>query len=726
MKKFLLVVSFIMSIGALFAQSSQFDQEADKIISQMTFKEKVSQMVNNSVGIERLGIKPYNWWNEALHGVGRAGRATVFPQSIGLAATFDKEIIKELADAISDEARAKFNAAQKRGNYLRYTGLTFWSPNVNIFRDPRWGRGHETYGEDPYLSGQIGVAFVKGLQGDDDKFLKTSACAKHYAVHSGPEALRHEFDACPTQKDLFETYLPAFETLVRDAKVESIMSAYNRVNGASASAHEYLFKDILRGEWGFEGHIVSDCGAVRDIYTSHKIKKDAAEAAALAVKTGLNLNCGDTYSNLVEALSRELVTEEDIDAALKPLIITKLKLGLLGDNSENPYNKISVDVIACDEHRDIARRVAVKSMVLLSNKNNVLPLRKDLFTIAVAGPYATDNYVLLGNYYGVSNNMTSFLEGIVDKVSACTRIHFAPGITASVPNINPDAKGNYAQTGDATILTLGLSPIHEGEGSEAMMSAQGDKLSLDLPKHQIEFLKRTRAASDKPLIVVLTGGSPMNIKEITEIADAVILAWYPGQEGGGALADIIFGDVSPSGRLPITFPVDESQLPDFKDYSMKGRTYRYMTQKPMYTFGYGLSYTTFAYSNMKVVVDNAKKIGDLTITADITNSGKRTSEEVVQLYLALPGAGATNPISTMCGFERIELAPNETKSVSFTLSAEQLMEITVDGTKNLATGDYTLLVGNCSPSERSEELNGQWLEAKFNINKRDRFKLITE
>ncbi len=684
----------------------------------MTLEEKVSQMVNTSVGIERLDILPYDWWNEALHGVARNGKATIFPQAIALAATFDEELVEQVANAISDEARAKFNISQAANNYLRYTGLTFWSPNINIFRDPRWGRGQETYGEDPFLAGKIGVAFVKGMQGDDTKYLKTAACAKHYAVHSGPEALRHEFDVYPSKKDLFETYLPAFEMLVKEANVESVMGAYNRVYGESASASRYFLIDILRERWGFEGHVLSDCGAIRDMYVGHGIAKDAAEASAIALRSGLDLNCGDSYLGLVEAVERGLVNEKEIDAALTRLLVTKFKLGILGDDSDNPYKDISSDVICSAEHIALARESAAKSIILISNKDNALPLKKNLKAVGVTGAYATDSFVLMGNYYGVNNDMSTILEGVVNAVDLSTRVGYSRGIMPISPNQNPVCWiSDEVVKSDACIVSIGLSSVNEGEEGDAIASTDiGDRLSMKIPQHHIDYLKKIKSRATGKVIAVVTGCSGMDLSEVVECADAVILAWYPGQEGGNAISDVIFGDVSPSGRMPITYPASVDQIPAFEDYSMKGRTYRYMSSKPQYPFGFGLSYTTFDYTNLDV---KPSKDG-ITVTLDVANVGSYDSDEVVQAYISIPNCGVTNPIASLVGFKRLSLKAGERDGVELKIDRKQLMEITSEGDSRLVEGDYTLRVGNISPSERSVELGGKWLEQRFSVDAKGR------
>ncbi|MFR9498461.1 MAG: glycoside hydrolase family 3 N-terminal domain-containing protein [Rikenellaceae bacterium] len=729
MRNLLLLFSMIAVWSTSLAQDPDWEAQADEIIAKMTLEEKVSQMVNATTGVDRLGILPYDWWNEALHGVARSGKATIFPQAVALAATFDQELVHDVANAISDEARAKYNVAQRAENYSRYTGLTFWSPNVNIFRDPRWGRGQETYGEDPYLTGKIGVAYVKGMQGDDPNYLKTAACAKHFAVHSGPEALRHSFDATPTKKDLFETYLPAFEMLVKEGDVESVMGAYNRVYGHSASASHYLLTEILREQWGFEGHILSDCGAIKDIYEGHAIATDAAEASAMALNSGLDLNCGDSYLALGEAVERGLVYEDQIDDALRRLFVTKLKLGMLGDSAkDNPYNNISEEVVCCDEHTALARKCAVNSMVLISNKENTLPLAKNLKRVGVTGAFAADNFVLMGNYFGVTPSMTSFLEGVVDAVDLSTRVGYAPGIQAGGENQNPVCWIDEEVTiTDACIVSIGISANDEGEEGAAIASKDiGDRLSMEIPAHHIKYLKDIRANCKGKLIAVVSGCSGLDLREVVEVADAVILTWYPGQEGGAALADIIFGDVSPSGRLPITFPASADQLPPFEDYSMQGRTYRYMTQKPQYTFGYGLSYTTFDYRNLEVTPQGSSKRGTfdtLDLRFTLNNSGQYASDEVVQAYITIPNAGVDNPLCSLVAFDRVSLEPSQSTEVTLSLNKEQIMAITESGEKQLLPGEYIIRVGNSSPSERSAELGGVWVEERFSIDSKGRIKL---
>ncbi|MCW2120735.1 glycoside hydrolase family 3 C-terminal domain-containing protein [Flavobacterium sp. 7A] len=674
-------------------------ERIDALVNTMTLEEKVSQMLDICPAIPRLGIPEYNWWNEALHGIARNGRATVFPQAIGLGATFDPSLVQRVASAISDEARAKYNEAIKIGNRSRYAGLTFWSPNVNIFRDPRWGRGQETYGEDPYLTSRIGVSFVKGLQGDDPKYMKAAACAKHYAVHSGPEESRHEFNAVVSKKDLFETYLPAFKALVQEAKVEGVMGAYNRTLGEACSGSPYLLQEILKKEWGFKGYIVSDCGAIQDFHQFHKITKTPEESAALALINGTNINCGNVYKVLKSALNQGLVTQELIDIRLKESLATRFKLGMFDPIGSNPYDKIDASIVDSEPHRKLAREAAQKSIVLLKNSNNILPINKKTRTVYVVGPNASSEEVLLGNYYGVSSSTQTILDGIVGKVSPGTSINYKMGVMPFSKNNNPiDWSTGEAKKSDVCIAVMGISGLLEGEEGEAIASDdKGDKKSLRLPQNQIDYLKKLKKGSKKPLVLVLTGGSPIAIPEIHDIADAILFVWYPGEEGGNAVADVLFGDVAPSGKLPITFPKSEMQLPAFDDYNMAGRTYKYMTEEPLYPFGFGLSYTTFEYKNLKINKD-------FTVTVEVSNTGKTDSEEVIQLYISSPLAGKGDPIYDLKSFKRALLKAGETKTVTFALNKSTFNQVDQNGKSMVRKGNYSLYVGGCLPSQRSIDL----------------------
>lgn len=704
---FILLCAVTLSSQASTTIETQMTDKALNLINQMTVDEKISQLMNDAPGIERLRIPSYNWWNEALHGVARNGRATVFPQPIGLAATFDTALVRRIGDAISIEGRAKFEVAQRLNNRGMYAGLTYWSPNVNIFRDPRWGRGQETYGEDPFLSASMGVAFVKGLQGEDPFFLKAAACAKHFAVHSGPEALRHEFDAIPSKKDLFETYLPAFEALVKEANVEAVMGAYNRVYGASASGSSFLLTDILRRQWGFNGHVVSDCGAIDDIYQRHKIVPDAVHAAAIAIKSGLNLECGSTFRALKEAFEKGLVTEKDLDNALFPLMMTRLKLGILTTEDSSPYTGVSESLIACEAHTELAREAACNSMVLLKNANQTLPISKNVRTMYLTGPFVADAYVLLGNYYGLPPRMSTFLEGIVSKVSSGTSINFNLGILPTTPNVNPlDWTMEGARNAEVCVIVMGLFNALEGEGGDAIASSfLGDKADLSLPDHQMAFLRSIAKNHRNKIVTVLTGGSPMDLKEVAELSDVVILAWYPGQEGGNALGDLLFGDVSPSGRLPITFPLSADSLPSFEDYSMQGRTYKYMTNNILYPFGYGLTFSKVIYSDLIVAKSAPKSSFMYTLSVTLENKGAYPVVETPQLYITTPGAGLSTPLQSLIGFQRVALEPGERKQVTFEVKSDQLMMIMEDGSKRLLKGAHTFTVSAAAPSPRSNALD---------------------
>ena len=693
------------------------DERIADLISRMTVEEKVSQLMNGSVAIDRLGIPTYDWWSEALHGVARSGRATVFPQAIGIGATFDEDLVLRIATAISDEARAKYNIAQQIGNRGRYAGLSFWSPNVNIFRDPRWGRGQETYGEDPYLTSHLGVAFVKGMQGDNPRYLKTAACAKHFAVHSGPEALRHEFNAAPPKKDFFETYLPAFKALVQEANVEAVMCAYNRVYDDPCCGSNLLLQTILRKNWGFKGHILSDCWAIHDFNGGHKVTSNVVESAARALNSGVNLNCGDEYSNLLEAYKKGLVTEKQIDENLSMLLRTRFKLGLFDPPGSVPYENIGPEVIGSPKNRQLAREAAIKSIVMLKNKS-VLPLKKNIKKLYVLGPYATNQEILLGNYYGISENLTTILEGIAGKVSPGTTIEYKMGTLADRENANPiDWTTGEAHGSDAIVAVFGISGLLEGEEGESIASpTKGDRLQLGIPEGQLNYLKKLRAAGSKPIILVLTGGSPICTPELEELADAILFVWYPGQEGGSAVADIIFGDANPSGRLPITFPKSETQLPPFDDYAMTGRTYRYMTEKPLFPFGFGLSYTTFKYSDLKLSNKLISKGESINVEATIRNGGKFSGDEVVQLYLSDLKASVRVPLFSLKGIKRVSLKPGEATTVSFTIKPEDMMLVDNDGNSILEAGAFKIYVGAAAPLDRSRDLGTiKPLEATFTV-----------
>jgi beta-glucosidase len=847
--------------------SQPLERRVDDLVARMTLSEKVSQMMNTAPAVTRLGIPAYDWWSECLHGVARYGIATVFPQAIGMAATWDTDLIREAADVISTEARAKHHDAVRRGERVINAGLTMWSPNINIFRDPRWGRGQETYGEDPYLAARLGVAFVRGLQGDDPRYLKIVSTPKHYAVHSGPEPLRHSFDANANERDLRETYLPAFEATVREAGAFSVMCAYNRYEGAPACASDRLLDDVLRKEWGFPGYVVSDCGAIRDIWANHKFAKTAGEASALAVKTGCDLECGTEYRSLVQAVSDGLIDERQIDVAVKRLFTARFKLGMFDPPEKVKYAQIPITANDTPEHRALALKVAQESIVLLKNQNNVLPLAKRLKTVAVIGNNAHSVPVLLGNYNGTPSRAVTALDGIRNKLPqaevlyakgadlldvtpsvipsawlrpagaagdqtgltaeywdnptfagepkhrridaqvdfAWDRLSPAPGVAPGEFSVRwtgtlipaaggalkvgatsdglarlwidgrlliDDSKPHRLRTrfhsvelvagrsyelkleyshriGRATarlvwvepvtdeerlaeavriagqaevvILVLGLSPEVEGEEMEVLSKGYegGDRLDIGLPKRQ-ERLLRAVHATGKPIVLVLMSGSALAVNWAVENVPAIIQAWYGGEEAGTALADVLFGDVSPAGRLPITFYKSADQLPPFEDYAMAGRTYRYFEGAPEFPFGHGLSYTQFRYSDLEVACSGGKRstargtatpdVGDpaksagtfhvgetLTITALVENVGPREGDEVVQLYVRDTAASVPVPIRSLTGFKRIHLKPGEKLPVSFTLTPRQLSVITDDGRRIVEPGVFQIWVGGKQP-----------------------------
>ncbi len=822
------VAMLLLTQGTALAQQPNvqtFEERARDLVGRMTLEEKVSQMKDIAPAIERLGVPAYNWWNEALHGVARSGLATVFPQAIGLAATWDNPLMFRAATVISDEARAKYHEYIRHDSHGRYQGLTFWSPNINLFRDPRWGRGQETYGEDPYLTGQLAIQFIRGLQGDDPKYFKTIATVKHFAVHSGPEPARHEFNAVVSERDLRESYLPHFEMGIRDAGAYSLMCAYNRIDGKAACGSDMLLKDILRGEWNFKGYVVSDCGAIDDIYLRHKVVQTAAEASALAVKTGTDLDCGRVYSpNLVEAVKQGLITEAQIDTSVTRLFLARFKLGLFDPPERVRWAKTPFSILDNAAHRELARQVARESMVLLKNDRGALPLRKTLRTIAVIGPNADQPRMLLGNYNGEPADPVTPLRGIREAVSKNTRVIYArgsgladgfpvlesvgggvfstqdgrPGLRAEYfdtramdgaplfstvdssisvnwrdgaprAGMNPDNFGvrwtgtikpshtgtyrlgligtmKFVATLDDSLLIRSIYPTHDGEfpdprmaqsaplqleagrsyrirvdaqesygdaqlqivwsppdeplEAEALKAAReadavvlflgltarlegeempvqiegfrgGDRTRIDLPAPQQRLLERV-VALGKPTVLVLLNGSALAVTWAQAHVPAILEAWYPGQAGGTAIADVLFGDYNPGGRLPVTFYRDVADLPAFEDYRMAGRTYRFFDGTPLYAFGHGLSYTTFRYTNVRTSASSVAPAGAITVRADVTNTGKRTGDEVVQLYVRHLGSKVTRPKRDLRGYTRVTLAPGQTKTVTFELLAASL------------------------------------------------------
>ncbi len=669
-----------------------FEERVEDLVNRLTLEEKISQMVQNSPAIERLGIPNYEWWNEALHGVARAGIATVFPQAIGLAATFDSKLMLKIAKAISDEARAKHHKALKEGKRARYFGLTFWSPNINIFRDPRWGRGQETYGECPYLTSTLAVQFIKGMQGNDKKYLKTAACAKHFAVHSGPDNLRHTFDAIVTEKDLRETYLPAFKASV-EAGVEIVMGAYNRLKGVPCCANKRLLDTILRKEWGFKGHVVSDCMAIVDIWKNHKYTQTSEAAASASIKAGCDLNCcidecEEPRIAVKKAIACGLLSEEDINIAVKRLFMTRMKLGMFDPPSKVKYSKIKYSVVDSTKHRALAHKAAQESIVLLKN-NGLLPLNiKKIKTVAVMGPNADDLDVLLGNYCGTPSSPVTLLSGIKEKGVI---VNYAKGCDLKSNNKEGfEAATKALKFADIGIIALGLSPKIEGE----VCDVEGEREDLGLPGVQEELLKELKKLQ-KPIIVVLFGGGGMAFDLV--LADAILFAWYPGQTGGRAIADIIFGNYNPAGRLPVTFYKSVADLPPFTDYNMEGRTYRYFKGEPLFPFGYGLSYTKFSYSNVRVGKKKLKAGSQQTISVTVKNTGDMAGDEVVQVYLKDVTASVKVPIRQLAGFQRIHLKPGKKKTLKFKILPEQMMIYKEDGTREYEPGKFIVSVGGCQP-----------------------------
>jgi len=817
------------------------EERINDLVARMTLEEKVSQLVYDAPSVERLDIPAYNWWNEALHGVARAGRATVFPQAIGLAAAWDSDLMFRVATVISDEARAKHHEFVRRGKRGIYEGLTFWSPNINIFRDPRWGRGMETYGEDPYLTGKMAVQFVKGLQGNDPHYLKTVSTPKHFAVHSGPEPDRHTFNAVVDERDLRETYLPAFRMCIVDANAYSVMCSYNRYMGEACCGSDRLLKQILRGEWGFDGYVVSDCGAISNIYKTHKIVETSPQAAAVGIKAGCDLNCGREYKSLLEAVAKGYISEEELDVSVKRLFRARFRLGMFDPPDRVPYARIPYEVNDCKKHQEMALDTARKSIVLLKNERNVLPLKKDIKTIAVIGPNADDVEVLLGNYNGTPSNPITLLDGIRKKVSPDSKVLYAEGcfLAENLPSFHvipsealrtpdgreglkaeyfdnrefegepvftridkeidfnwwdrapregldddnfgvrwtgeliPPVTGKYtltasafgglrvfledalllhydsrhhprttskdcdleagksygikvefyehnsdatvrlswsrpsrnmkeeavqaAEQADIIVMAMGISPQLEGEEMEVNVKGfkGGDRLDLKLPDTQEELLKAIFGLG-KPVVLVLLNGSALGVNWADEHIPAIVEAWYPGQAAGTAIADVLFGDYNPAGRLPVTFYKSVNQLPSFDDYSMKGRTYRYFDGEPLYPFGHGLSYTSFEYSNL-TLPEKVDPSQEINITVDVRNTGQTAGEEVVQLYVSDVEASVPVPIRSLQGFRRIYLEPGTKKSVNFVLTTTQLSLISLENKRVVEPGVFEVAIGGKQP-----------------------------
>ncbi len=702
----------------------QAREKARELVSKMTVEEKASQLKFDAPAIDRLGIPAYNWWNEALHGVARAGTATMFPQAIGLAAAFDEELMECIGEIIAIEGRAKYNEQSKRGDRDIYKGLTFWAPNVNIFRDPRWGRGHETYGEDPFLTSRLAVPFVKGMQGDGE-YLKAAACAKHFAVHSGPEGERHHFNAIASKKDLEETYLPAFEACVKEADVEAVMGAYNRTNDEPCCANEELMNGYLRKKWGFEGHYVSDCWAVRDFHENHHVTGAPEESVKLALETGCDLNCGCTYQKVMNAYRAGMLDESVITASCERLFTTRYLLGMF---DETEYDKIPYTVVECREHLDVAHRAAAESMVLLKN-NGLLPLNKDkIGTIGVIGPNANSRSALVGNYHGTSSRYVTVLEGIQDYVGDDMRVMYSEGCDLWKENVSGLADPNkpdrlsealtVADYSDVVVVVVGLDETLEGEeGDTGNQFASGDKIDLNLPLSQRQLLKAVLDCG-KPTVVVNMSGSAINLAAAQDKAGAVLQTWYPGARGGEEVAKVLFGELSPSGKLPVTFYKSSADLPDFKDYSMKNRTYRYFMGEVLYPFGYGLTYGDCSVKSMAVEnVDNGDVKSEFTkpdgsefngvnVKVTVANSGSVATDDVVQLYVKDTEYQDAIPNPCLCGFKRVHLGAGEEKDITVTVNARAFTSVDEDGNRKIFSKAFRLYAGVSQPDSRSEELTG--------------------
>ena len=692
-------------------KTAEYRRRAQELVAQMTLEEKIMQTIYQSPAIERLGIKAYNWWNEALHGVARAGTATVFPQAVGMAAAFDEDLMEQVGDAVSTEARAKFAMQQEGDDKDIYKGLTFWAPNVNIFRDPRWGRGHETFGEDPYLTSRLGVRYIMGLQGHDENYLKSAACAKHFAVHSGPEDVRHSFDARVSEQDLRETYLPAFQACVQEAGVETVMGAYNRTNGEPCCGSGRLLKEILRQEWGFEGHVTSDCWAVKDFHEYHGVTATPVESVSLTMNNGCDLNCGTLFLYLKQAVEEGMVDEKRIDEAVVNLFTSRMKLGVFDEKGANPYDNIPYTVVDSPEMRRMNEQVAERCVVLLKNENQTLPLQKDkIRTIGVIGPNADNRRALVGNYEGTASRYVTVLEGIQDYVGDDVRVLYSEGChlykdrTSGLAQENDRASEvrGVCRESDVVIAVMGLDASLEGEeGDTGNEYGSGDKPNLDLPGLQRDILKIAKE-SGKPVILVLLTGSAMAVTWEDENLDAIVQGWYPGAQGGAAIARILFGDANPEGKLPVTFYRTAEELPAFEDYSMKGRTYRYMKQDALYPFGYGLSYTDYTYADAMLVSDDIRGEKGVVLQAQVTNAGAVDGIETVQVYVGLEREDAPNP--QLKKIVKVPLKAGETKKIEAVLPREAFMLYDEKGEHVLNLGTYHIYVGGSQPDARSREL----------------------
>jgi len=694
---------------------------ACELAEQMTTEEMASLLKYDSPAIKRLGIKAYNWWNEGIHGLARAGTATVFPVPVGLAATFDTELVRQVAGMIAVEARAKYNAYQQEGDAGIYKGLTIWGPNINLFRDPRWGRGHETYGEDPYLTGTMGVAFIKGLQGDDKCYLKTAACVKHLAVHSGPEELRHEINVEPTAKDLTESYLPAFERCITEGEAEGTMGGYNRLNGEPCCGSFFLITELLRRKWGFAGYYVSDCFALRDFHEHHGITRDMTESAALALKAGCDVNCGNTYLYLLKALDKGLISEQEIKTACIRALTTRILLGCL-DEVKTPWDNLPYTLVDCREHQQFNERAAQRSMVLLKN-NGILPLKKkQLKTIGVVGPNADSRSVLLGNYHGTPGRHITMLEGIAEAAGEAIQVLYSNGCELwrdrterlAAPSDRLSEALAVAKNSDVVILCVGLDESIEGEAHHISTgeSAGGDKPDLLLPMVQRKLTEAV-LSTGKPVVICLMAGSSMDISAYTEQSAAVLMTWYPGARGGKAAAKVLFGDVSPSGKLPITFYGPENRLPDFTDYSMKNRTYRYLEQEPLYPFGYGLTYGKVICR--QAVFDRVRKV----MTVEAENIGDMDTHEVIQIYCQNEDSQHASRHPFLCGYRSMLFPAGTCRNTEIMLSGDTFTVVDEQGVRQSGGMRYTLYVGTHGPDSLSRKLSGTGvLQVQINLTEK--------
>ena len=695
------------------------DERASDIVSRLSLEEKVLQMLNDAPAIEKLGIPSYNWWNECLHGIGRTEyKVTVFPQAIGMAASWNTPLIRDVANAISDEGRAIYNDASSKGNYSIYHGLTYWTPNINIFRDPRWGRGQETYGEDPFLTGAIGKAFVRGLQGDHPKYLKAAACAKHYAVHSGPENTRHTFNTFVTEFDLWDTYLPAFRDLIVDAKVAGVMCAYNAYSGEPCCGNNLLMQQILRDKWDFTGYVTSDCGAIDDFYRHHKTHPDAKFASADAVFNGTDLDCGqDAYRGLIDAVKTGLITEEQIDISLKRLFSIRLRLGLFDPKEEVEYAKIPLSVLESPKHKDLALKMTRESIVLLKNENNFLPLSKKLKKIAIVGPNADNETAVLGNYNGFPTEIMTPYKALKNKLKN-TEIIYEKGIDFVKPSENHEAEVSSLidrlKGMDVVIYVGGISPELEGEEMPVNIEGftGGDRTSIKLPRIQTDFMKALKSANIPTVFVMMTGSAIATEWESANIL-AILNVWYGGQDAGTAIMDVLFGDYNPSGRLPVTFYAKDSDLPAFNSYEMKNRTYRYFDGEVLYPFGYGLSYAKFEYSSIQMP-ENVNAGVAVDVSVNVKNTGKTEGKEVVQLYMSYPSSKSQTPMYSLKGFEKIHLKSGENRTITFKLSAKDFALSDEYGMQKVRPGERKLYIGATSPSKTTAQ-KLPVVEKNFNI-----------